>query len=63
MNGIEFLDWLVLMCFAFALGSFVATVMLNGRRTHNMPCGPSIKTRPLRDLESLLKLAKEKDEE
>lgn len=29
----------------------------------NIPLGPSIRTRPLRDRESLLRLAKEKEEE
>ena len=57
------MNWLIPMAIAFVLGCFVATRAFGSRTRRNIPCGPLVVARPPRDLESLLKLAKEKDEE
>lgn len=61
MSGAGFFEVMLLMLYAFILGGLVVTMA--SRSSGNMPCGPSIRTRPPRDRESLLKLAKEKEEE
>lgn len=63
MNGIEFLNWLIPMVFAFGLGRFVATRAFGSRTRRNISCGPLVVARPPGDLDSMSKLAKEKDEE
>lgn len=61
MNGAGFFEVMLVMLYAFIMGGLV--VAMANRSSGNVPCGPSIRTRPPRDRESLLKLAKEKEEE